>query len=109
MVIGTPLVKTIAAASGSCQILNSAVAVAFPTDAEPPMRTILSSLLAASGKALRKSAIFVSGPIGTSVTGSELALMRSLINSIAVRGSRVRLESFDCISTIPSVPCTNSA
>ena len=38
--IGTPLWKTIAAASGSCQTLNSAAAVALPADADPPINTI---------------------------------------------------------------------
>ena len=31
--MGTPLLKTIAADSGSCQTLNSAAGVAFPDDA----------------------------------------------------------------------------
>ena len=40
IVIGTPLWKTMAAASGSCQTLNSAAAVALPADADPPIKTI---------------------------------------------------------------------
>ena len=59
-----------AAASGSCQTLNSAAGVAFPADAEPPMRTIRLSFFALSGNARKNNAIFVSGASGTSVTGS---------------------------------------
>ena len=40
IVMGTPLWKTMAAASGSCQTLNSAAAVALPADADPPIKTI---------------------------------------------------------------------
>ena len=70
IVMGIPLWKTIAAASGSCQTLNSAAGVALPAEAEPPIKTILFSFFALSGKARKKSAMFVSGASGTSVTGS---------------------------------------
>ena len=53
MVTGTPssaaALSTIAAASGSVQMLNSADAVAFPIPAAPPMNTISRSPAAASG------------------------------------------------------------
>ena len=47
--MGIPLLKTISAASGSCQILNSAIAVAFPTEAEPPIKQISFNFFAESG------------------------------------------------------------
>src|SRR5699024_7204957 len=45
MTSGTPLLRVMAAASGSCQKLNSATAVALPTDADPPMKRIFSIFL----------------------------------------------------------------
>ena len=76
------------AASGSCQTLNSAAAVTFPPEAEPPISIIRSSFLAVSGKVDIKSAMFVSGPIGTRVTLSLEPSTRSLISSIACRLSK---------------------
>ncbi len=69
--IGIPLWKTIAAASGSCHTLNSAAGVALPADAEPPIKTIRFNFFALSGNARKKSAMLVNGASGTSVTGSE--------------------------------------
>ena len=90
IVIGTPLWKTIAAASGSCQTLNSAAAVALPADADPPIKTIRCSFLAVSGNARKNKAMFVSGAIGTRVTGSFDSSIKSRRSSMAERESTFR-------------------
>ena len=102
--MGTPLLKTIAAASGSCQTLNSAAGVAFPDDAEPPIKTMRSSFAAVSGYERRKSAIFVSGARGTSVTGPSAPSTRSRSSSTAGRGSSARVEAGVPRSPRPSLP-----
>jgi len=74
-VIFAPLFKTISAASGSFQILNSAAAVEFLTSCPPPMITISSMLSTNEGSARRTIAMFVRGPTGTIVTFSGLFLI----------------------------------
>ena len=64
-----PAPKTIAAASGSCQMLNSAEAVVLPTPSEPPISEIAPIRSCSDGNARRNRAMLVSGPVGTSVTG----------------------------------------
>ena len=102
--MGTPLLKTIAAASGSCQTLNSAAGVAFPDDAEPPIKTMRSSFAAVSGYERKKSAILVSGASGTRVTGSEDSSIKSRKSSTAGRGSSLRVEAGVPRSPRPSLP-----
>ena len=109
IVIGTPLLKTIAAASGSCQTLNSAAGVALPDDAEPPIKTIRSSFAAVSGYERKKSAIFVSGASGTRVTGPSAPSTRSRNNSTAGRGSSARVDAGVPKSPSPSLPWMYSA
>ncbi len=69
--------STIAAASGSWKTLNSAAAVALPTRAAPPMKTIRSSPRATSGCIRSSSATFVRGASGTSVTRSPASAAAS--------------------------------
>ena len=104
MVIGTPLWKTMAAASGSCQTLNSAAAVALPADADPPIKTIRWTFLAVSGKARKNNAMFVSGAKGTIVTGSFDCSTKSLSSSTAERESTFRAEGAIPRSPMPSAP-----
>ena len=65
IVTSIPLSKTRRAASGSAQMLNSAAGVRFPSPIEPPISTIRSGR--ASGSSASSRAMFVSGPVGTSV------------------------------------------
>ncbi len=76
MVVSMPAWKTACAASGSAQMLNSAAGVWFPSAIAPPMRTMRSTF--APPVRSSSSATFVSGPVGTRVTGMPLAvIMRS--------------------------------
>ena len=90
-------------------MLNSAVAVALPAEAEPPIKTIRCIFLAVSGNARKNNAMFVSGARGTIVTGSEEFSIKSRSNSTADRGSTFLLEGAIPKSPIPSAPCTYSA
>jgi hypothetical protein len=62
-------VSTRWAASGSQCALNSATPLVLPAPSDPPIQTIRSIRDASSGCTASRSAMFVSGPIGTSVTG----------------------------------------
>ena len=73
--------KTRSAASGSAQMLNSAAGVMFPSAIEPPISTIRSMF--SPPMRSRRSAMFVSGPVGMRVTGSGLAASFSIIRSTA--------------------------
>ena len=67
IVTSTSAAKTSAAASGSAQMLNSAAGVMLPSAIAPPMTTICASPSVPWRSRYR--ATFVSGPVGTSVTG----------------------------------------
>ena len=67
MVTGQPAPNTIAAASGSAAMLNSAAGVAFPRPADPPMITKLPTWETRCGYRRSASAMLVSGPIAISV------------------------------------------
>ena len=67
MVVSRPAWKTACAASGSAQMLNSAAGVMFPSAIAPPIRTMRSMFAPPVRSSSR--ATFVSGPVGTSVTG----------------------------------------
>ena len=67
--IGIPDSKTIAAASGSAQMLNSAAAVVLPAPSEPPISEIAATRSWRAGAERRSRAMLVSGPVATSVTG----------------------------------------
>ena len=64
MVSGSPLSNTIAAASGSTQMLNSAIGVLLPRPVEPPMITISRIFSRTSGRCSSSAAMLVSGPVG---------------------------------------------
>ena len=68
--MSSPLANTRAAASGSTQMLNSAAGVTLPSAIAPPISTIRSIFAAAPGGGASSSAMLVSGPVGTSVTGA---------------------------------------
>ena len=89
MVTSRPLGNTVAAASGSAQMLNSAAGVTFPSAIAPPMRTIRSSLDAASSWRSRNAATFVRGPVGMSVTGcATQTALRDEVAASAGSGAR---------------------
>ena len=86
--IGIPDSKTIAAASGSAQMLNSAAAVVLPAPSEPPISEIAAIRSWSAGAARRSRAMLVSGPVATSVTGSAASRSSALISSTAVSVDR---------------------
>ncbi len=104
--IGTPAVSRTAAASGSCQTLNSATGVAFPTSTAPPMNTIRSMFRTTSGCVRSSRAMFVSGAVGMSVTGLGEARIsrRSSVTASTSTGRRAGAGSPR--SPIPSAPWT---
>ena len=66
MVVSRPSSNTRCAASGSAQMLNSAAGERLPSPIAPPIRTMRSGR--ASGCSEKRSPMFVSGPVGTSVS-----------------------------------------
>ncbi len=81
--IGIPDLKTISAASGSMNILNSAEGVTFPKPTDPPIKDILSILFFSSGYLLKNNPILVKGPVAIIVTLSPLSLITLAIRSMA--------------------------
>ena len=86
-------------------MLNSAAGVMLPSAIEPPISTMRSTFAPPVRSSSR--AMFVSGPVGTSVTGSGLSAIvrceevdRALAR--AARGSRVRSAG----PSRPLSPCT---
>ena len=78
-----PYSKTIAAASGSAQILNSAAALRFPNE-PPPMSEIPAMRRAMSGALRSASAMLVNGPVGTNHTPSvarQVSIMKPTASS----------------------------
>lgn len=65
-----PLLKTIAAASGSTIMLNYAAGVQFPKPIAPPIIVILLIFYLMSGKALSRMAKLVFDPVTTKSIGS---------------------------------------
>ena len=78
MVTVQPAPKTMAAASGSAAMLNSAAGVTLPRPAEPPMITKSLTRPASSGSRRTASAMLVSGPIAISVISPGAALIVSI-------------------------------
>jgi hypothetical protein len=74
-----PARKTIAAASGSAQMLNSAAWFMLPRLAEPPMITKSLTQVASRGSRLSASPMLVSGPVATSVISPRAAPMASMM------------------------------
>src|SRR5690606_19454709 len=106
MVIGTPAVSRIAAASGSCQTLNSATGEAFPAPAAPPMNTIRPMLRVTSGWVRSSRAMLVSGAVGTRVTGRGEARISRRSRVTASTSAGVRRGAGRPRSPIPSWPWT---
>src|SRR5690606_29696956 len=106
MVIGAPAVCRIAAASGSCQTLNSATGEAFPAPAAPPMNTIRPMLRVTSGWVRSSRAMLVSGAVGTRVTGRGEARISRRSRVTASTSAGVRRGAGRPRSPIPSWPWT---
>src|ERR1039458_1753636 len=83
MVTVHPAPNTIAAASGSAAILNSAAGVTFPRPAEPPMMTKSLTRVTSRGSRRTAGAILVSGPVATRVISPAAAPMVSIRKSTA--------------------------
>ena len=79
--------KTRLAASGSHQMLNSALGVTLPSPIAPPMTTMSSMFSTRSGYIAISSAMLVSGPTGMSVSGRSRS--SRAISSTAWIGSRL--------------------
>ena len=102
-----PEPKTRAAASGSAQMLNSAAGVMFPSAMAPPISTIRSTFSPPMRSS--RSATFVSGPVGTSVTGWGCSTMRSIMKSTACWATGRRRGAAASGPSSPLSPCTCAA
>ncbi len=67
VMVFTPLVRTIWAASGSAQMLNSEAAVALKTLKPPPIKMICRIFSAMRGSRRRAMPMLVRGPVGMRV------------------------------------------
>ena len=74
--------NTRCAASGSAQTLNSALGVTLPRPIAPPISTIRSIRAVSSGWVASSSAMFVSGPIGISVSGRSRSLLGQQLDGV---------------------------
>ncbi len=101
-----PAPKTIAAASGSAQILNSAAWFTLPRDAEPPMITKSLTQDASRGSRRSASPMLVSGPVATSVISPGAAPMVSMMKSIACPSRAARAGGGSTAPPSPESPCT---
>ena len=81
MVRGRPQSNTIAAASGSAHMLNSAAGILLPTPIAPPINEIALILGKIPGSRRIAVAIFVSGPVGTIVMSPSEFMSRSMSRS----------------------------
>ena len=107
MTSGTPEPKTIAAASGSAQMLNSATADRLP-NVPPPMIEMPATWSARSGAARSARARLVSGPTPTShVPGCCRQV--STMNVTASVPSSGRVGAGRSAPSSPLAPCTNGA
>src|SRR5699024_8865989 len=91
--------------SGSCQTLNSALAVALPTEADPPMNTTRSMRSATSGYVRSSRARLVIGARATMVTGSADSLRTRRISSTACMLLTSRVLAGRPALPNPSAPC----
>ena len=101
-----PEEKTIAAASGSAQMLNSAAWFMLPRDAEPPMITKSLTQVASRGSRRSASPILVSGPVATSVISPGAAPMVSMMKSIACPSRALLAGGGSTAPPSPESPCT---
>ena len=103
----TPLSNTIFAASGSTKKLNSARLVTFPLVIEPPIMLICSIFSLSSGKVLRSSAIFVSGPTAMIVifSGDFWIISCIIVTEFSLESSPTSSDSIIFLNpAIPSSP-----
>ena len=103
-----PASKTLAAASGSAQMLNSADGVMFPTSWPPPMMISCGTHSANFGSWATAAAMFVSGPIGISVIGSVAVRYVSISHSTARFEAAARVLR-GMSRYVPCGSCTESA
>ena len=101
-----PAQKTIAAASGSAQMLYSAAWFTLPREAEPPMITKSLTHVASRGSRRSASPMLVSGPVATSVISPGAAPRVSMMKSIACPSSAVRPGAGRTAPPRPESPCT---
>ena len=78
MVTVQPAWKTMAAASGSTAMLNSAAGVTLPRPVEPPMITKSLTWLTSCGSRCTASAMLVSGPVAIRVISPGAAPIVSI-------------------------------
>src|SRR5580704_7657594 len=78
-----PAANTMAAASGSAQMLYSAAGFTLPRPAEPPMITKSRTHSGSRGSRRTASAMLVSGPVATSVISPGAAAISAMMKSIA--------------------------
>src|SRR4051812_1137676 len=109
MVTSIPLANTRAAASGSSQMLNSAAGVTLPSAIAPPISTMRSITPTTSGCRASSSAMFVSGPVGTTVIGADAARSRSARKSTAWVPTGAPTGAGRSGPSSPLSPCTDAA
>ena len=104
--IGIPLAKTAAAASGSTKALNSAAGVTFPSPIAPPIQTMRSMRSCTSGCRSSRRATFVSGAVGTRTTLGSISSARK-----SAAGPPTGRDDGSCSSgpSRPVSPCTCAA
>ena len=90
-------------------MLNSAAGVQFPKAIPPPMSEIWAILPLSSGCASSSAAMFVSGPVGTSVTGSALSRSTFAMSVTASSSSGLKSGSGSAGPSRPDCPCTVGA
>ena len=100
-----PQPKTMAAASGSAQMLNSATGVRLPTAALPPMSEMPAIRSTRSGARRSARAMLVSGPVGTSQTPSRARAV-STMKATASSPASVRTGSGRSAPSRPLSPWT---
>ena len=104
---GAPQSNTIAAASGSAQMLNSLIVSRLP-NVPPPISEMPAIRSTRSGAARSASAMLVSGPVGTSHVPS-VARHVSMMNPTASVLSSGRVGAGRSAPSRPLSPCTNVA
>ena len=109
MVTVQPAPNTIAAASGSAAILNSAAGVTFPRPAEPPMITKFLTWETSSGYRRSASATLVSGPIAIKVICPGSAAVALARKSTACPSAGPDDASGMLAAPSPESPCTARA
>ena len=108
ILIGIPDSKTIAAASGSAHMLNSAAAVVLPSPSDPPISQMAAMRSRRPGAARSNSATLVSGPVATRVSGSSASRRSALASSSALIGAGPTAGSGRSAPSSPEGPWTST-